>query len=122
MRCTPLYLKGFFEALPADTGMAFVVVTHMDPERESHLPRILPAHTVMPVRQVREMIKVEPDHVYVVPPNRNIESTDSHLDTSEFDEPRGRRLPIDTFFRSLADVVLLSRAPRATRRRAVYQP
>ncbi len=97
-------LKGFFEALPAEPGMAFVVVTHMDPQRESLLPEILQAHTAMPVRQVREMIKVEPDHVYVIPPNRNIEITDSHLDTSEFDEPRGRRLPIDTFFRSLADV------------------
>lgn len=97
-------LQDFFDALPSNTGMAFVVVTHMDPERESLLPEILQRHTAMPVLQVQDLTAIEPDHVYVIPPGRRILVTDSHLDTEEFEEPRGHRTPIDFFFRSLADV------------------
>lgn len=97
-------LQGFFTALPADTGMAFVVISHMDPERESLLPELLQRHTLMPVRQVQDLVPVEANHVYVIPPNRRIIITDTHLDLEEFVEPRGRRLPIDYFFRSLANV------------------
>ena len=95
-------LRSFFEALPSDTGMAFVVVTHLHPEHESHMAELLQNHTQMPTRQVDKKIKVEPDHVYVIPPNRSILMADSHLETVEFAEPRGRRTPIDHFFRSLA--------------------
>ncbi|MFW6182898.1 MAG: chemotaxis protein CheB [Chloroflexota bacterium] len=97
-------LQDFFDTLPADTGMAFVVVTHMDPERESLLPEILQNHTEMPVQQVQDLTAIEADHVYVIPPGRRILVTDTHLDTEEFEEPRGRRTPVDDFFRSLADV------------------
>ncbi|MCB8984433.1 MAG: PAS domain S-box protein [Ardenticatenaceae bacterium] len=97
-------LQGFFDALPDDTGMAFVVVTHMDPQRESLLPEILQKHTGMPVNQVQELIRVQADHVYVIPPNQRIVITDTHLDLEQFEEPRGHRLPIDHFFRSLAGV------------------
>lgn len=96
-------LQAFFDALPADTGMAFVVVTHMDPERESLLPELLQSHTDMAVRQVVEETTIEPNHIYVLPPNRRIVVADAHLDVEEFDEPRGRRAPIDYFFRSLAE-------------------
>ncbi|MBK9052584.1 MAG: hypothetical protein IPL78_17225 [Chloroflexi bacterium] len=82
--------------------MAFVVVTHLHPEHESVLAELIQSHTHMPVNQVKEMVFIQPDHVYVIPPNRNIILTDSHLNTTEFDEPRGLRAPIDTFFRSLA--------------------
>ena len=95
-------LQGFFDAMPAGTGMAFVVITHMDPERESLLPEILQQHTAMPVRQVTDMVAIEADHVYVISPNRRILITDTHLETEPFAEPRGRRTPIDDFFRSLA--------------------
>lgn len=95
-------LQALFDALPDDSGMAFVVVTHMDPERESLLPELLQTHTAMPVRQVHGLVEVRADNVYVVPPNRHIHMTDTHLDVAEFDEPRGRRAPIDHFFRSLA--------------------
>ena len=95
-------LQKFFDAMRQDTGMAFVVVTHMDPERESLLPELLQTHTAMPVRQVQDMTGIEPNHVYVVPPNRRIVVTDTHLDLEKFEEPRGHRLPIDHFFRSLA--------------------
>ena len=56
----------------------------------------------MPVTQVTKLVKVEPNHVYVIPPNRRMVMADSKLDVAEFDEPRGRRTPIDMFFRSLA--------------------
>jgi two-component system, chemotaxis family, CheB/CheR fusion protein len=61
-------LQSFFDAMPGATGMSFVVVTHMDPERESLLPEILQKHTGMPVRQVQDLTAIEPDHVYVIPP------------------------------------------------------
>lgn len=95
-------LQAFFDALPTGSGMAFVVVTHMAPDHESRLPEILQTHTEMPVHQVQALVAVEPNHVYVIPPGRHIVLTDTHLDAQEFDEPRGQRTPIDTFFRSLA--------------------
>ena len=95
-------LQSFFKALPSDTGMAFVVVTHLHPEHESHMAELLQTHTQMPAMQVMKKVKVEPNHVYVIPPNRSIHMADSYLDTAEFTEPHGRRAPIDHFFRSLA--------------------
>ena len=95
-------LNSFFDALSPDTGMAFVVVMHLHPTYESHLAELLQQHTQMPIRKVTRKIKVEADHVYVIPPNRNIILTDTHLETAEFTEPRGKRTPIDHFFRSLA--------------------
>jgi two-component system CheB/CheR fusion protein len=95
-------LGAFFNSVPSDTGMAFVVVTHLHPEHESHLAELLQRHTHMRTMQVNEKVQVEADHVYVVPPNRSIIMTDTHLDTQEFDEPHGRRTPIDHFFRSMA--------------------
>src|ERR1051325_2141546 len=95
-------LEGFFEALPNDTGLAYVVITHLHPEYESHLPELLQRHTHMSVRQVTGLIPVEKDHVYVIPPNRRLVMEDSQIDLSEFNEPRGQRAPIDYFFRSLA--------------------
>jgi len=95
-------LQSFFDALPADTGMAYVVITHLHPAYESHLPEILQSHTRMPVTQVIRQVDVERDHVYVIPPNRRMVMADSKLDVAEFNEPRGHRTPIDLFFRSLA--------------------
>ncbi|HEX2993669.1 MAG TPA: chemotaxis protein CheB, partial [Anaerolineales bacterium] len=95
-------LQSFFDALPDDTGMAFVVVTHLHPEHESHLAELLQKHTQMSVRQVAKMVKVESNHVYVIPPARTILMTDTHLDTREYREPHDRRSPIDHFFRSMA--------------------
>jgi two-component system CheB/CheR fusion protein len=95
-------LSSFFDALPSDTGMAFVVVTHLHPEHESHMAELLQRHTRMPTSQVVARTKVEPNQVYVIPPNRRILMTNTHLDTHEFEEPHGRRTPVDHFFRSMA--------------------
>jgi two-component system CheB/CheR fusion protein len=95
-------LNTFFDALAPDTGMAFVVVTHLHPDHESHMAELLQKHTQMPATQVSKKVKVEPNHVYVIPPNRSILLTDTHLEAVEFTEPHGKRSPIDAFFRSLA--------------------
>jgi two-component system, chemotaxis family, CheB/CheR fusion protein len=95
-------LQDFFEALPGDSGLAFVVVTHLAPEHESHMAEILQNRTKMPVLQVNGRLDIEPNSVYVIPPNREIFVADSHLDVKTFEAARGSRTPIDYFFRSLA--------------------
>ena len=95
-------LQMFFESLPDDVDAAFVVVLHLDPWRQSELSSILAARTRMPVTQVTALTPIEPRHVYVIPPNRQLRATDHHLAITEFDEPRWQRAPIDLFFRSLA--------------------
>lgn len=95
-------LKTFFDNTPADTGLAFVVVMHLAPEYQSHLPELLQTHTNMPVIQVSQTIEMSPNHVYVIPPNRNLAAIDTHLRLLELEEMRQQRAPIDHFFRTLA--------------------
>jgi two-component system CheB/CheR fusion protein len=96
-------LNAFFDAIPDDTGMTFVVVTHLSPDHESIMAELLQAHTAMPVSQVGGLVKMEPNQVYVIPPGKRLVVTEGHLDLADFAMPRGRRLQIDTFFRTLAE-------------------
>ena len=89
-------------ALPPDTGMAFVLVQHLDPVHESLLPELLASRSPMPVVTVHDGLAVEPNHVYVIPPNTSMELTDGVLQLGAR-EP-GLHLPIDIFFCSLARV------------------
>src|SRR5262249_41428144 len=98
-------LQRFFEALPEQTGASFVVIVHLDPDRRSELPQILAGRTEMPVIQVNRTEKLQPDHVYVIPPDRRVLLIDHKISAAEFDEPRGKRAPIDLFFRSAAERV-----------------
>src|SRR5215467_10125682 len=93
-------LQRFFDALPEQTGAAFVVVVHLDPDHRSELPQILAGRTRMPVIQINKTEKLEADHVYVVPPDRRVQLIDHEISPTEFDEPRGKRAPIDGFLRS----------------------
>ncbi|MFL6417605.1 MAG: chemotaxis protein CheB [Bryobacteraceae bacterium] len=98
-------LEAFIElisALPLDTGMAFVLVQHLDPAHESLLPELLARHSRMPVLTVHDGMKVEPDCVYVIPPNTSMELADGSLRLVAREQ--GLHLPIDIFFRSLAAV------------------
>jgi two-component system, chemotaxis family, CheB/CheR fusion protein len=95
-------LQSFFAALPADTGMIFVVILHLSPEHESALAELLQHHTTMRVLQVTRQVTMEPDHVYVIPPARQLSVEDGVLTVADFDEPRGQRAPIDYFLRALA--------------------
>ena len=96
-------LQVLLETLPADTGGAFVVVVHLDPEHQSELPAILGARTAMKVTQVADTVPLSPNEVYVIPPGRRLEITDTAVSALAFEQPRGHRAPIDLFFRSLAE-------------------
>ncbi len=96
-------LKEFFAAMPSDSGMAFVVILHLSQEHESHLAQILQSNTKMPVTQVTETVKVEPNKVYVIPPAKGLAMVDGVIKLTEPSRIKGRRVPIDLFFRTLAD-------------------
>ncbi len=93
----------FFRHLPPDTGMAFVLVPHLDPGHESILGEILQHSTAMPVREAEDQLSVVANTVYVIPPNREMTLRDGKLQLSLPELPRGRRMPIDSFLRSLAE-------------------
>ncbi|HEX6703725.1 MAG TPA: chemotaxis protein CheB [Albitalea sp.] len=91
------------QALPEHTGMAFVLVQHLDPRHDSKLAELLAKSTSMPVLEVANGCVVEPDHVYVIAPDTALElAADGTLQTEARGERPGPHLPIDHFFRSLA--------------------
>jgi two-component system, chemotaxis family, CheB/CheR fusion protein len=96
-------LQTLFDAVPDRTGACFVVILHLDPQSHSDLAGIIAARTQMPVTQVQRTEKLQPDHVYVIPPDRLLQVTDGEISAAEFDKPRGQRTAIDLFFRSAAD-------------------
>ncbi|MDN3922333.1 PAS domain S-box protein [Roseateles violae] len=96
-------LRAFFQAMPADTGMAYVVVLHLSPEHESNLAAILQLCTTMPVTQVQEAERLEADRVYVIPPGKGLRTMDGHLRLFELPQDRSRHIAVDHFFRTLAD-------------------
>ena len=93
----------FFRHMPPVSGMAFVLVSHLDPSHASILTEILQRSTAMPVVEVLDQMKVEADHVYVIPPNRDLAIFHGTLQLFVPDQPRGHRMPVDDFFRSLAE-------------------
>ncbi len=95
--------EAFFRACPADSGMAFVLVPHLDPGHESLLAEILQRSTTMPVVQAQDQVVVAANHVYVIPPNRDMAMLGGALQLSTPELARGLRMPIDAFFRSLAE-------------------
>src|SRR6056297_1825718 len=95
-------LKTFFAHVPDKPGAAFVVVVHLSPDHQSHLAELLQPHVRLPVHQVSELTPLEKDHVYVIPPGRNLSTSDTHLRLTSLEERRLERAPIDHFFRTLA--------------------
>lgn len=93
----------FLNAMPPDSGMGFVIVQHLEPTRKSLLAELLGKQTSMPVVEVADGMKVEPDHVYVIVPAQTLLIEDGVLRLSEPAEPRGQRHPIDRFFTALAE-------------------
>ena len=88
--------------LPDQPGMAFVLVQHLDPRHESHLSELLARSTRMPVLQATDGLPVEPDHVYVIPPNTDMEIAHGRLRVTPRGETSARHLAVDHFMRSLA--------------------
>jgi len=95
--------EDFFRNVPARSGMAFVLVSHLDPGHASMLAEILGRNTSLPVVEARDQMPVGPDHVYIIPPNREMTIFHGKLQLSVPGQVRGLRMPIDTFLRSLAE-------------------
>lgn len=96
--------EAFFQGMPAgaDPGMAFVLVQHLAPDHRSLLSELIRRCTRMPVFEVDDGVVVQPNCVYIIPPNRDMAFLNGTLQLLEPSAPRGQRLPIDFFFRSLA--------------------
>ena len=93
----------FFTHVASDSGMAFVLVQHLDPDHPSLLTEILQRATAMPVTEAQDQLAVMPNNVYIIPPNRDMVIFHGTLQLSVPEKPRGQRMPIDAFLRSLAE-------------------
>ncbi|WP_284151270.1 chemotaxis protein CheB [Desulfofustis limnaeus] len=96
--------EAFFSGMPADSppGMAFVLVQHLAPDHKSILTELIKRYTSMQVFEVEDGMVVQPNCAYIIPPNRDMAFLNGSLQLLEPSAPRGRRMPIDFFFRSLA--------------------
>jgi two-component system CheB/CheR fusion protein len=90
------------DALPANNGMAFILVQHLDPTHESMMVELLAAHTAMTVRQAADGMPIEPDHLYVIPPGAYLAAGNGALHLSQPQARHGARLPFDFLLHSLA--------------------
>ena len=93
----------FFKHIPENSGMAYVVIQHLDPTHKGMLPELLQRVSKQVVIQAKNRMKVEPNHVYVIPPNKSMSIEKGSLMLFPPQESRGLRLPIDFFFQSLAE-------------------
>ncbi len=96
-------LELFLKNVPYPSGIAFVIVQHLDPNHKGIMVELLQRVTQMPVCQVSDGLKIEPDHVYLIPPNQDMSILHGVLYLLDMVKPRGLRLPIDFFFRSMAE-------------------
>src|SRR6185436_11446563 len=92
----------FFDHVPANTGMAFVIVQHLSPDFKSLMDELLARHTTLAIHLVEDGMPVEADHIYLIPPKKEMIISGGHLLLSERDRDQELTLPIDVFFRSLA--------------------
>ncbi|UCV09488.1 chemotaxis protein CheB [Dechloromonas denitrificans] len=96
-------LEKFLTNVPAGCGFAFVIVQHLDPTHLSALPDLLQRFTPMPVTEITDGLRLKPDSVYVIPPNKDLSLLHGKLHLLEPVATRGLRLPIDFFLRALAE-------------------
>ena len=102
-------LKEFFQHVPSNSGIAYVVILHLSPDHDSQLAHVLQVVSAIPVLQVIKNTKIEPDHIYVVPPNQHLIIYEGYISPSVNLHVEERRAPVDIFFRNLAD----THGPRA---------
>jgi two-component system, chemotaxis family, CheB/CheR fusion protein len=95
-------LRSLFRQLPDDLGLAYVVIVHLAPEHPSALAEVLSSCTKMDVHQVTDTPELRPNCIYVSPPDRELVIEGDSVHARAFTEPRGRRAPVDVFFRSIA--------------------
>ena len=94
--------REILENLPSDTGMAFVLITHLAPDHKSYMTEILAKHTKMPVVSIQDNGQPQPDHLYVLLPNTNVTLKEGRFHTSARPPAPRLNMAIDTFFRSVA--------------------
>ena len=92
----------FFARVPVKSGLAYIVVQHLDPTKEAMLVALLQRVTSLSVREAGEQMRVEADHIYVIPPNAELSLAQGVLHLTPPSEPRGMRLPVNVLFSSLA--------------------
>ncbi|QCY10930.1 CheR family methyltransferase [Pseudomonas sp. MPC6] len=97
-------IKLFFENMPQDNGMAFVIILHLSPDHQSIADKIIQESTRMPVLQVTETVPIEKNRVYVISPAQRLAMNDGVLEVRACDPAQGCHASIDLFFRDLADV------------------
>lgn len=95
-------LETLFDGLPSDDGCAYVVVQHLSPDFKSMMGELLARHTNMPIHNVEHGMAIEPNHVYLIPPKKEMTISGGQLLLRDKVPSREQNLPIDTFFRSLA--------------------
>ncbi len=96
-------LEQFLSNVPEESGMAFVVIQHLDPTQKGMLPELLQRVSTMKVNQAKDRMPVKVNSVYVIPPNTSMSILNGVLHLFDPIETRGMRLPIDFFFRSMAE-------------------
>jgi two-component system CheB/CheR fusion protein len=95
--------KRLLKAIPESSGMAFILVQHLEPNHESMLPEILQKNTPIPVEEITDNVHVEPNHIYIIPSNKVLTADDGRLLLTP--RPKNKKsLPVDVFFTSLAEV------------------
>ena len=95
-------LEEFFKQIPPKSGLAYLVVQHLDPTQKAMLAELLQRATPMPVREAQNDELIEPDCVYVIAPNTELSIKNGHLHLDKPSEPRGLRQPVNILFSSLA--------------------
>ncbi|MBL0262946.1 MAG: PAS domain S-box protein, partial [Leptospiraceae bacterium] len=93
----------FFSTMPALSGLAYVVIQHLSPDFKSLMVELLSKKTAMPVHRAEDNMLILPDNVYLIPPKKNLNIFHGKLFLSEQDHSKGVNLPIDVFFKSLAE-------------------
>lgn len=96
-------IEEFFDNMPNDTGMAFVIVQHLSPDFKSLMDELLGRHTEMAIHKVNDGVLIEPNSIYLIPPEKNMAIMDGKLMLSEKAKKPNLHLPIDNFFQSLAE-------------------
>jgi len=93
----------FFTHMPSDSGMAFVIVMHLDPNHKGQIADLISNYTAIPVHEAADGVQIQPDHIYVIPPNKDMGIHNRKLLLLNVAKPNGYRQPIDYFLQSLAD-------------------
>ncbi|MEJ2658868.1 MAG: chemotaxis protein CheB, partial [Desulfobacterales bacterium] len=95
-------LETFFSNMPSDSGMGFVIIQHLSPTHKSMMRSLLAKDTQMNISEIKDGMRVEPDHVYLNPPNKDVMIINGTLHLMDPVRTGGINLPIDCFFRSVA--------------------